>query len=156
MLSDTSCKLDSKLEALFEQYRKMAIGTNAPKLNLVNCNQPNLKFDNINSNYKLLVFGASWCQKCTEELPKLKTFYTSWKQQYNLEIIFISLDTEMATYKEFVKNFPWISSSDLKGWEGAAAREYFVFASPTLFLVDKKILFCSNQQVPNSYRVGYF
>ena len=30
----------------------------------------------------------------------------------------------------------WITSSDLKGWEGQAARDYYVFATPTMYLLD--------------------
>jgi hypothetical protein len=31
---------------------------------------------------------------------------------------------------------PWISSCDLKGCEGQAARDYCVFATPTMYLLD--------------------
>ena len=32
--------------------------------------------------------------------------------------------------------------SDLKGWEGKAATDYFIYATPTMFLIDneKKII----------------
>ena len=30
----------------------------------------------------------------------------------------------------------WITSCDLKGWEGQAARDYYVFATPTMYLLD--------------------
>ena len=138
MLSQTDCKIEAKQEALFEQYRKMAIGKTAPIIDLSKSNKPMLKYESINNKYKLIVFGASWCQKCTEEIPKLKTFYSNWKAKNDLEIIFISLDNELSKYKDFTKNYAWISSCDLKGWEGTAARDYFVSATPTMFLLDKK------------------
>lgn len=31
----------------------------------------------------------------------------------------------------------WVNASDLKGWEGKAAVDYFIYATPTMFLVDK-------------------
>lgn len=137
MLSNSDCKVEEKLEALFEQYRKMAIGNTAPSMDFKNSNKPTLKFENIKNKYKLVVFGASWCQKCTEEIPKLKTFYNSWKTKNDLEIVFISLDTELSKYKDFTKNYAWISSCDLQGWESKTARDYFLFATPTMFLLDR-------------------
>jgi peroxiredoxin len=136
MLSNSDCKIEGKLEALFEQYRKMAIGNSAPIIQLSNSNKPTIKFENIKNKYKLIVFGASWCQKCTEEIPRLKTFYDNWKKKNNLEIIFISLDNDLSKFKEFSKNDTWISSCDLQGWESKTAREYYVFATPTMFLLD--------------------
>ncbi len=138
MLSNESCKLDAKRESLFEQYRKMAIGKIAPQINLVNTNKPAQEYSLIKSKYKLIVFGASWCPKCDEEIPKLKSYYSAWKKKYELEIIFISLDTKETKYKDFVKDFPWITSCDYKSWEGKTITDYCVFATPTMFLLDDK------------------
>lgn len=134
MLNDKNCNLDSKHQALFEQYRKMATGKTAPDIVFENPQKSHL-YD-LKNRYKLVVFGASWCQKCTEEIPKLKTFYEDWKNKYNLEIVFISLDTKKAEYDRFVKDFPWISNTDLKGWESKPVTEYCVFATPTMYLLD--------------------
>lgn len=136
MLSNSDCKIDGKLEALFEQYRKMAVGKTAPSIKFTNSNKPTIKFEAIKNKYKLIVFGASWCQKCTEEIPRLKTFYDTWKKKNDLEIIFISLDNNLAEFKNFTKNNTWITSCDLQGWESNIARDYFIFATPTMFLLD--------------------
>jgi thiol-disulfide isomerase/thioredoxin len=83
-----------------------------------------------------VVFGSSWCSQCVEEIPKLKNFYTDWQQKYGLEIVFISLDTEKDKYAAFTKDFPWINSCDYKKWESKAVQDYYVFATPTMFLLD--------------------
>lgn len=31
----------------------------------------------------------------------------------------------------------WLNVSDLKGWEGQTALDYYIYATPTMFLVDK-------------------
>lgn len=134
MLNDETCNLDTKHKALFEQYRKMANGKTAPDIAFENPQKSHL-YD-LKNRYKLVVFGAGWCQKCTEEIPKLKTFYTDWKSKYNLEIVFISLDTVKAEYERFTKDFPWISSADLKGWESKPVTDYCVFGTPTMYLLD--------------------
>lgn len=134
MLNDDTCQLNDKHKALFEQYRKMANGKTAPNIELLADKTGNL--NNLKSNYKLVVFGASWCSKCVEEIPKLKAFYSDWKKKNNLEIIFVSLDTDKNEYANFIKDFPWLSSCDFKGWETKAARDYCVFATPTMYLLD--------------------
>ena len=32
----------------------------------------------------------------------------------------------------------WINLSDLKGWEGDSAQDYFIYATPTMFLIDRE------------------
>ena len=44
----------------------------------------------------------------------------------DLEVILVSLDTDQEKYKTFTKDMAWITSCDLKGWQGQAARDYFV------------------------------
>jgi len=134
MLTDDSCQLDDKHKALFEQYRKMANGNKAPDITFFNAQKSHL-YD-LKSQYQLVVFGASWCFKCVEEIPKLKKFYENWKTKHNLEIVFISLDTQKAEYEKFIKDFPWLSSCDYKEWETKAAKDYCVFGTPTMYLLD--------------------
>ncbi|MFB0904157.1 MAG: TlpA disulfide reductase family protein [Nonlabens sp.] len=137
MLDDESCILDVKVEALFEQYRKMAIGKTAAELVLVNSKTPNKKFTDIDSKYKLIVFGASWCPKCTEEIPKIKEFYQHWQEDYDLEVVLISLDTDPIKYAEFIHDFPWVSSCDLQSWKGENVKNYYVSGTPTMYLLDR-------------------
>ncbi len=138
MLNDESCQLPDKEKALFEQYRKMAVGMIASDITLTSIKNPAKHLSDLKNKYKLVVFGASWCPKCVEEIPQLKSFYPKWKKDYDLEIVFISLDTQNNEFIDFTKNFPWISSSDLKGWETPSALDYSVFATPTMYLLDVK------------------
>jgi len=52
--------------------------------------------------------------------------------------------SKLAFLKKFWLNFiknknlnHWINASDLKGWEGKTAVDYFIYATPTMFLVDE-------------------
>lgn len=134
MLNDDSCQLDDKHKALFEQYRKMANGNVAPDIAFVNGKNTHLY--TLKNQYKLVVFGASWCSKCVAEIPKLKTFYEDWKKQDDLEIIFVSLDSQKREYEQFTSSFPWISSCDYLSWESKAAKDYCIFSTPTMYLLD--------------------
>ncbi len=143
LLSQSNCKLNDDLANELESYRKMKIGNIAPdivfsgKKIIRNIEIPtNLKLSEMNNNYTLMVFGASWCSKCKQELPKMIPYYNKWKSK-GIEIAFVALDTEEKEYTEFVKNFPWLSSCDFKSWNTQAAKDYYVFSTPIMFLIDK-------------------
>lgn len=136
MLNAENCQMDGKQHALFEQYRKMAKGQIAPDIDFAKPVNGIQKLSEIKAKYKLIVFGASWCDKCQKDLPKLIPFYENWKSKEGLEVVFVSLDQDQESYIKFSKDFPWISSCDFKGWETKAAVDYCVFASPTMYLLD--------------------
>ena len=136
MLSNDQYKVDVKRLALFEQYRKMAVGNTAPDIIFSNPSKNVATLKDVKAKYKLVVFGSSWCSTCVEEIPKLKNFYADWQQKYDLEIVFISLDTEKDKYAAFTKDFPWINSCDYQKWDSKAVRDFYVFGTPTMFLLD--------------------
>jgi thiol-disulfide isomerase/thioredoxin len=85
----------------------------------------------------VVVFGASWCPKCTEELPEIVKLYAKWKAQ-GVEVVFVSLDEDKEAYKNFIKYFPFISTCDYKKWDSKIVKDYYVFGTPTMFLLDNK------------------
>lgn len=159
MLNDQSCQLDSKKIALYEQYRKMNIGAIANDITLEANDKGVKRLSELNTKYKIVVFGSSWCDKCKVEIPAFQNKYSQWKEKgYDFEIVFISLDTDSLKYKAFVNDFPWISSCDFKGWETQSAIDYCIFATPTIYLLDaqNKILLkpASAAQI-NSWFIGH-
>lgn len=137
MLNQTNCQLSDKSINLFEQYRKLAVGKKAPNIVLNQKISNDLK--NIKNKYKLVVFGASWCPNCQTDYPKLKDKYNSLKANYDLEIIYISVDTDKKVFDEYYNNAPFITFCDVKGWDSQAAKDYHVFATPTYFLLDNSL-----------------
>jgi thiol-disulfide isomerase/thioredoxin len=135
MLNQTNCQIDEKRTNLFEQYRKMAVGNTAPDINLTTFQ----KLSNLSNKYKLVVFGASWCPNCQTDYPKLKDYYTALKANYDVEIVYISIDTDRKVFEEYYKNAPFITYCDAKGWETQVAKDYYVFATPTYILLDKEM-----------------
>ncbi len=95
------------------------------------------KLSNIKSKYVLVVFGAGWCQKCTEELPKIAGLYEKWKKK-ELEVVYISLDEKKEDFNNFASKFPFLSYCDYKKWNSPVVKEYYVFGTPTMFLLDSK------------------
>ena len=56
-------------------------------------------------------------------------------------MVFVSLDTDKTKFKGFTSVFPFVSMCDYQKWETKAVNDYYVFATPTLFLLD------SNQKI---------
>ena len=135
LLGDDKCLIDDKRMTVLEHYRKMAIGNVAPNIFFQGA-QKYKSLTDIKAKYKVVVFGASWCEACKEELPQLKDYAEMFKANYQAEIVFISLDQDKASYSEFIKELPFITSCDFKGWEGKAVKDYCVLATPSIYILD--------------------
>lgn len=145
VLNETSCTINSDLAKQLETYRAMKKGNIAPDIlfkgdfsapGYETSNFPK-KLSAIKSNYTVIVFGASWCPKCTEELPEIAKLYPKWKEN-NVEVVFVSLDEQKEAYHNFAKDFPFISTCDFKKWDSPIVNDYFVFGTPTMYLLDNK------------------
>lgn len=55
-----------------------------------------------------------------------------------LEVVFISLDESEAEFIKFTQRFPFISMCDFRKWDGKVVNDYYVFGTPTMFLLDSK------------------
>jgi thiol-disulfide isomerase/thioredoxin len=93
------------------------------------------KLSDLDATHKLIVFGASWCPKCTEEIPRIARLYSKWKQ-HGVEVVFVSLDELPSEFRSFAKTLPFISYCDFKKWDSPIAKDYYVFSTPTMFLLD--------------------
>lgn len=144
VLNETSCTIDNDLAKQLESYRAMKIGNIAPDIvfsgDLIApsyaSNLPK-KLSDLESKYTVIVFGASWCLKCTEELPEITKQYSKWQTQ-GLEVVFVSLDEDKKMFESFAKDFPFISTCDYQKWKRDIVQDYYVFATPTIYLLDNK------------------
>ena len=113
VLNEVSCTIDNDLAKQLESYRAMKKGNIAPDIIFSGDNyapgygQNNApkKLSDLNNNYTVVVFGASWCPKCTEELPEIAKHYSKWKAQ-GVEVVFVSLDENKEMFKNFTSIFP--------------------------------------------------
>ncbi len=142
VLNEGSCTINSDLANQLETYRAMKKGNIAPdiifnKSFIANENKTLSKLSDFKSNYSLVVFGASWCPKCNEELPEIANLYSKWKSK-GVEVVFVALEEDRNTFINFAKRFPFISYSDNKKWESKIVKDYYVFSTPTMFLLDSK------------------
>lgn len=84
-------------------------------------------------------FWASWCGPCRNEMPSVVRLYETYKNS-GLGIIGISLDSKKEAWENAVKamDMQWVQLSDLKGWDNAAARMFYVQSIPQTIVVDNK------------------
>lgn len=134
MLNNEKCELSDKHIYLFEQYRKLAIGNTAPDIII-----ENKKLSELKNTYKLVVFGASWCPQCQKDYPSLVGEYKKIKEKYDFEVIYISIDTDVDSYTSYFKEAPFITFCDAKGKESKPAKDYFISATPSYYLLDKEL-----------------
>ena len=141
-LTQNSCTLNNDLARQLETYRAMKKGNTAPDIvftgdifNNGTAIKTPKRLSEIEAAYTVIVFGASWCPKCVEEFSQITQLYGKWKSK-GVEVVFVSLDTDEVNYERFAKAFPFISLCDYKKWETQAAQDYYVFATPAMFLLD--------------------
>lgn len=155
MLNKDHCQLTDKQTDLFEQYRNLAIGKTAPNIEFSSFKGmsggravPQKSLKDLKNAYKLVVFGASWCPNCQTDYPSLIGKYKNLKEEQDLEIVYLSIDTDKTAFESFYKEAPFITFCDTKGWKTQAAKDYHVFATPTYFLMDKDLKILAKVQSP--------
>jgi thiol-disulfide isomerase/thioredoxin len=145
VLNEVSCTIDKDLAKQLETYRAMKKGNIAPDFSFLEnttfpvelLNEKPRKLSNLKTPFTLIVFGSSTCPKCTEEIPQIASLYSKWKEQ-GVEVVFISLDENEMAFQQFIRSFPFISTCDFKKWKSPIVESYYVFGTPTMFLLDNK------------------
>jgi thiol-disulfide isomerase/thioredoxin len=138
---ETTCQTDEKTtleRKLLSQ--KMKQGTVVSDFTINDINGNPITLSNVLKEKNLLIFWASWCPHCKEMLP----FIYNWvkEQKSAFEVIAISLDTEKNDWQNTVNSLgieAWYNLSDLQNWDGKVASDYNIYATPTLFVVDKNL-----------------
>jgi thiol-disulfide isomerase/thioredoxin len=132
------CETDSKklLQKRLEGYEKMSPGKKAPDILNFDQNGIQVSLYDLHNEYTLVLFWASWCPHCTSFLKQLNTWYPNRK--IDLEVFAVSIDSSKFAWEEKVMmdNYPWINTFSGAGWDGKAPKDYNVYATPTLFLLD--------------------
>jgi peroxiredoxin len=126
------------LQTRLKKYAELSNGKDAPEFEMTDLTGNPVKLSKIKSEYTLVLFWASWCPHCAETLPDIHDIYVK-NEKSKLEIIAISLDKEKAEWEKAVKElgFTWINCCDLKSWDSPSAIDYNVYATPSMFLLDK-------------------
>lgn len=140
---DNTCIDENRKKALKNRVdftNIIRIGKIAPEIITTMANGDKFTLSKNTYEYTLIVFWASWCNHCKELLSNLNTVLKQSKLMKNLSVVAISLDTSITNYGEYLsnKNFTWTNCIEQKGWDSKVAKDYYLFATPTIILLDKK------------------
>lgn len=99
----------------------------------------------------VISFWATWCSPCKKELDAIMDFYPDWQEDYNVEVVAITIDDQ----RSLAKVGPIVQT---KGWDYTilhgdeqVMRNAFNFATiPQTFVVDQEgnIVYTHNGYVP--------
>lgn len=130
------CTINDRLASTIEMNKNTEIGAKFPNYNFISPKNTTAKsIYDVKAEKKVIVFWSSTCSHCEAELPQFIPFYNQMKAK-NIQIIGLSLDADKNSYENKVKNYPWISDSELRGWYSTFAELYNVKATPTYFILD--------------------
>jgi len=148
-----SCEDQDKKSALqkkLDTFKQIAIGKTAPALEAPDPKGNVVKLADINAEYTLVIFYSSECSHCADMIPKVRQLYDSQKPK-RMEVVAYSLDTDKNLWEQFIKSdkLNWVNISELKGFNSKATDDFNIYATPTMFLLDKNKVILAK---PISYR----
>ncbi len=92
------------------------------------------------NEYTLLMFWASWCHKCEQEMPVLSQVHTAYKGR-GFGVVGVSVDNSRQQWLDAIESKGaknWPNVSQLMSWDSPVAKDYRITQTPTLFLLNKK------------------
>ncbi len=152
-IQNPNCLTSKKQEILrrLEGMAKLTIGADAPAFEAEMMNEMQVRFTGVSKgkSYSLLVFYDSDCGHCTDLLQNLKSWHEKPENSAWVEVVTIALDEDREAWEKFHshENFLWTDVWAPGGINSKAANDYYILASPVMFVIDKdqKIL-----QMPES------
>jgi len=149
---DETCESDlvELVLSRMEGYKLMAPGEKAPDFIVRDVDGEVHQLSRMQDPWVLVVFWSSTCEGCRKLLPDLHTWYLS-ENSLELEVVAISIDTSAANFEYLFQqlNPRWITVHDPLGWNGKVPTDYHVYATPTLFLLDRRRTIVAK---PSSFR----
>jgi len=138
---DETCETDV-VELAVERvkgYREMEEGQVTKDILIRTADNEMVRLSEVDADYTLLVFWASYCEHCQEMIPELKEWYLEERPE-NVEVFAVSIDSVKADWEQYllVHDLPWINAHEPMGWEGQSAEDYNIYATPTMFLLDRE------------------
>lgn len=111
-------------------------GSVAPPFEMKTLRNETLKLSDYKGKYVILDFWASWCGMCKAQKSKLIDLYKKYHKDHGLEIIGLSLDTNMAMLNTYVKEnaVPW-QQIVIGGFDHHLIKDYSIIAIPYTILV---------------------
>lgn len=129
--------------------KKLTKNSVAPTFSLNDIKNQPISLEKYRNKFVLLVFWASWCGPCIQEIPVIQKIREQYPES-KLEIISLSSDTDEDAYLKALKKFnmPWRQAYI----NDEISTKYGINGIPELFLIDNNgILIYKMQEEKDSY-----
>lgn len=119
------------------ELESLNIGQKAPDFHAHTIDGQKLSLTDLEGQYVLLEFWATWCGPCIPEIPHLKSLHENYGRD-NLKIVGISLDRDEETLIDFIQDreITWVQIFEEDGWQGELTRLFNVSGIPRMYLLD--------------------
>ncbi|MDA3882692.1 MAG: redoxin domain-containing protein [Bacteroidales bacterium] len=139
-LEDKQCSSENAttLERKALQNSKLTIGSTIPTFRTQTLQKSTISSEKFaDKSMQVIIFWSTSCGHCQEMIPDIAKYM---KQHQSVNSIFISLDQSQKVLKDFVDSHPSLAKHHLvcdeKGWDGKLAKAFYVYATPTIFIVE--------------------
>jgi peroxiredoxin len=118
----------------------LSIGVRAPEITSKTVKGEEYTLSEMSSDYTLIVFWATWCQHCQITLPRLAAAQTVFNDA-GMDILAISIDSDKTDLDAYLLEYrlPWKIICEYEGWDGKIVKDYAVFATPWMIIVDRNM-----------------
>ena len=138
---DEACESDivELVLSRMEGYKKMTVGKQAPDFVLRDVEGKTHQLSRLDNPWVLVLFWSSTCEGCRKLMPDLQEWYLK-ENTLDMEVVAISIDTTTANFEYMYEALSpsWITAHDPLGWNGKIPSDYHVYATPSLFLLDRQ------------------
>jgi len=141
-----SAKLDSEIkEANLAKYKAEMIKKEAPAFSLVNREGKTVSLADLKGKVVVLDFWATWCGPCINSFPGMQAAVNKYKDDKEVEFLFIDTWQREENYKELVEQFITKNNytfhvlfDEMKDREKATTTAYGVKGIPHKVVIDKE------------------
>lgn len=127
---------DDELNERLAGYEALKLGNFAPEIFVMGVDGKEKTLFDFEQDTLILVFWASWCPHCLQEMPQVQV----WANEHPEALVLaVSLDEDYNTFQNAIKDFPsMLHYCDLQKWNGEIVRDYYIRATPTFIQLDKE------------------
>jgi peroxiredoxin len=135
---DLCIDTNDNLQLRIRNYADLSPGKISPDFVATDIKNETIILSELNSEIIILFFWASWCEHCKAEIKKLENLFMNHSSK-EIKLIGISLDYEEAELLNYLKevNLDWTVIADYKAWDGNIIKDYAVYATPSIIILDK-------------------
>lgn len=139
---DCGAELSDVVKQRAEGIINLQIGKTPPNFKVETSEGKQIDFMNEvrKNDYTVLVFWASWCHKCEQEMPALKRLHDVYKTR-GFNVVAFSVDANRQQWLKGIQDKQaagFINVSQLMSWDSPISREYRITQTPTMFLLNRE------------------